>query len=63
MENISKCFHKLFKAVINEISQALPILGEYGSEFSYLIAKPRNFAEVNILSEDIKKSWLKATHY
>ena len=33
--NIGKGLDKLFKAVVNEIFQALPILGEYGSEVSY----------------------------
>ena len=36
-------------------------LGESGSEVSYLIPEPRNFAEVTKLSENIKKPWLKAT--
>ena len=35
--NMGKNLHKLFKAVVNEISQALPILGESGSEASYFI--------------------------
>ena len=43
--------HKLFKAVVNEISQVLLILGESVSEVSYFIPEPRNFAEVTILSE------------
>ena len=47
--------------VLDEISQALPILGEYGSEVSYLVTEPRNFTEVTRLSEDIKKPWLKKT--
>ena len=37
------------------------MLGEYGSEVSYFIPEPRNFAEVTRLLEDIKKPWLKAT--
>ena len=53
--------HKLFKAVINEISQDLPILDESESEVSYFIPEPINFAEVTIFSDDIKKPWLKAT--
>ena len=52
---MSKCLHKIFKAVLNEISQALPILGESRSEASYLIPEPMKFAGGNILSEDIKK--------
>ena len=50
-QNVSKGFHKLLKAAVNDISQALPILGESGSEFSYFIPELRNFAEVTILSE------------
>ena len=57
---MGKGLHKVFKAIVNDISQALPSLGEYGSEVSYLIPEPRNFAEVAILSEDIKKPFLKA---
>ena len=37
MQNIGKVLHKVFKAVVNDISQVLPILGESGSEVSYLI--------------------------
>ena len=50
--------HEVFKAVVNEISQVLPILGESGSEVSYFILELRNFSEVNRLSEDITKPWL-----
>ena len=59
--NMGKVLHKVFKAVVNEILQVLPILGESGSEVSYFIPEPRNFAEVNRLSEDINKPLLKAT--
>ena len=41
---MGKGLHKVFKAVVNAISQVLPILVEYGSEVSYLIPEPRNFA-------------------
>ena len=51
--------HKVSKAVVNEISQVLPILGESGWEVSYLIPESINFSEVIRLSEDINKSWLK----
>ena len=51
----------MLKDVVNEISQVLPILGESGSAVSYFIPEPRDFAEVTILSYDIKKHWLKAT--
>ena len=36
-------------------------LGESGSEVSHFIPEPRNFAEVPKLSENIKKTWIKAT--
>ena len=52
---MGKGLHKVFKAIVNEISQDLPILDESGSEVSYLIPEPRNFSEVTILSDDIKK--------
>ena len=58
---MGKGLHKVFKAVVNDILQVLPILGESISKVSYFITKPRNFAEVTILSEDIKKNWLKST--
>ena len=50
MQNISRGLHKLFKALANEISQALPILGESDSEVSYFIPEPRYFTEVTRLS-------------
>ena len=52
---------KVFKSVINNISQVLNVLGESGSGVSCFITEFRNFAEVNSLSEDIKKPWLKST--
>ena len=61
MRNMVKGLHKVFKAVVDEIFQVLPILGEYGLEVSYFIPESRNFLEVTILSEDIKKPWLKTT--
>ena len=60
-QKMSKCLQKLFNAVVNEISQFFQILGKSGSEFSYFIADPRNFAEVIRLSYDIKKNCLKVT--
>ena len=36
-------------------------MGESGSEVSHFIPEPRKFAEVTIVSENIKKTWLKAT--
>ena len=58
---MGKCLHKVFKAVVYEISQVLPILGESSSEVSYLIPETRSFAELNRLVEGIKKPWLKVT--
>ena len=52
---MGKCLHKLFKDVVNKISQALPILGESGSEVSYLTPEPRNFAEGTRLSEETSR--------
>ena len=48
--NMGKGLQKLFKAVVDEISQALPILGELGSKLSYLIPEPIKFSEVTRLS-------------
>ena len=59
--NMGKGLHKAFKDVVNDIFQDLPILSEPGSAVSYLIPEPGKFAYVNILSEYIKKPWLKAT--
>ena len=56
---MGKGLHKVFKAVVNDISQVLPILGESGSEVSYSIPDPRNVSEVNIFSDGIKKPWEK----
>ena len=60
-QNLVKGLHKVFKAVVNEILLDLPILCESGSEVSYIIPESRTFAEVNRLSENINKPWLKAT--
>ena len=48
-------------AVVKEISQALPIMGESGSEVSYFITEPRKFSEVTRLSTNTRKPWLKET--
>ena len=53
--NMGKCLHKVFKAVVNEISKQLLILVEPGSECFYFIPESRNFAEVTKLSEDTRK--------
>ena len=58
---MGKGSHKLFSNVVKEISQELTALGESSSEFSHFILEPRNFAELKQLSENIKKTWLKAT--
>ena len=60
-QNMAKGLHKVFKTVVKNISQDLPPLGEYGSEVSYFILEPKNFAEGKILSDDINKPWLKVT--
>ena len=52
---MGKGLPRVFKAVVNDILRVLPILGESGSESSYFIPEPRNFAAVTRLSEDIKK--------
>ena len=41
-QNMGTGLHKVFKAVVDDISQALPSLGESGSEVSYFIPEPRN---------------------
>ena len=37
MWNAVKGLHKVFKDVVNDISQALSILGEFDSEVSYFV--------------------------
>ena len=61
MQNTSKGLHKVFQDIVNDIFQVSPILCESGSEVSYFILEPINFAEVIRLSEKIKKPWLKET--
>ena len=58
---MGKGLHKVSKAVVKEISQDLPPLGESGSEVYYFIPEPINSAEVTKFSDKIKKPWLKAT--
>ena len=41
-QNMLKGLHKVFKAVVNEISQVLPILGESGSNVSRFWNEIRN---------------------
>ena len=57
---MGKVLHKVFKTVVKEIFQDLP-LGESGSEISHFIPEPRIFAEVTKFSDGIKKPWLKST--
>ena len=40
---MGKGLHKFFKAVVNELKNVLPTLGESGSEVSHFIPEPRNF--------------------
>ena len=44
MRSMGKGLHKIFKAFFYDISLALPMLGESGSEVYYFIPKPRNFS-------------------
>ena len=53
--NMGKGLHKVFKSVVNEISQPLSIRGKSESELSYFIPKPRKFAEVTRFSEYMKQ--------
>ena len=55
--NMGKLLHKLFKAIVNKVSESLSIMGESGSEASYWIPEPKKISEVARLSEDIKKPW------
>ena len=43
---MGKGLHKVFRTVVNEISQELTPLGESGSEVSHFIPEPKNFFEV-----------------
>ena len=56
---MGKGLHKVFKDVVDEILQVLPILGKSGSYVSYFIPEPRNFVEVTKLSENTNKPWPK----
>ena len=58
---VGKDLHKVFSTIVSEISQELTNFGESGSEVSHFIPKPRNFAEVKKLLENIRKPLLKAT--
>ena len=43
-QSIGKGLHKVFSTVVKEISQELTVVGESGSEVSYFIPEPKNFA-------------------
>ena len=58
--NMGKGLHKVFSTIAKEILQKLTNFGQSGSEVFHFIPEPRNFAEVKKLSENIRKSWLKA---
>ena len=58
---MGKGLRKVFKTVLKYISQELTLLGESGSEVSHFIPEPRKFDELTKLSDNIKKTWLKAT--
>ena len=57
---MGEVLHKVFKAVVKEIFQVLPILGESGSEVSHFIQHPKHFDEVTILSYAINKPRIKS---
>ena len=57
---MDKGLNKFFKAVVNELNNSLPNLGESISEVSHFILEPSNFAVVTILPEDVKRiGWKK----
>ena len=58
---MGKGLHNVFSTVVKQISQELTPLGESGSEVSHFIPEPINFAEVTKLSDNIKKTQIKAT--
>ena len=54
-DKMKKGLHRVFKAIVSEISQELSNFGESGSEVAHFIPEPRNFAEVTRLAENIIK--------
>ena len=58
---MGKGLHRVFSTIVSEISQELTNFGESGSEVYHFIPEPRNFAEVARLTENIRKTWFKAT--
>ena len=61
MHKMGKGLHRVFSTIVSEILQELTNFGETGSEVSPFIPEPRNFAEVTMLADNIRKYWLKAT--
>ena len=59
-QNMGKVLHTVFKAVVKEILQDLQTLGESGSEVSFFIPEPRNFAELTILPDNIQETLQKS---
>ena len=59
-QKMGKGLHRVFSTIVSEILQELTNFGETGSEVSHFIPKPRNFAEVTRLAENVRKPWLKA---
>ena len=53
---MGKSLHKVFKAFVNELKNALTNLGESESEASHFILEPRKLSEVTRLPEDVKKA-------
>ena len=59
-QNMGKGLQKVFGTDVEEISQNLPILGEYGSEVYYFIPEPKNFVAATRLSDEKKKPFDKS---
>ena len=60
-QNMGTGLKEVFKTVVKYILKDLPPLGESGLEVSHFIPEPRNFSEVTIFSDNIKKPWIKET--
>ena len=59
MHSMGKVLHKVFKVVVKKLNISLPTLGESDPEVSHLFSEPIKFAEVTILTADVKKYCLK----
>ena len=46
MQNVGKGLNKVLNTVVKYILQDLPLLGEYGSEFSILFQNPETFLKL-----------------